>query len=273
MPVRLVGIVDAAHREPFSAFMADRGVEFHGFLVEGGIRTCLAIRENGGRTTEILEPGPEVEEGTRREMLDGFRALCAGAAFAVLSGSVPRGLGEDTYAELVESLARGGVPCLVDASGELLRRAVAARPYLVKPNRQEAEDLGERSIEGPIESAEDAAHWARGVAGPGGPRIVVSLGADGAVGLAGDEAWHVRPPAVPVRNPVGSGDCLLGGLAVALASGCAFPEALRLGVACGTANALSRDTGIASRADVDALLPRLTSTRLEPRAEVRERQS
>jgi tagatose 6-phosphate kinase len=58
-----------------------------------------------------------------------------------------------------------------------------------------------------------------------------------------------------VANPVGSGDCLLGGVAVALAREQSLEEALRLGVACGAANAMSRETGRFDRADVERLLP------------------
>lgn len=260
VPVRLVGVVDALHGAFVSDFLAARGVEFHGFLVEGEIRSCLAIREDSGRSTEILEPGPAVDETTRREMLAAFCALSAGSEFAILSGSLPKGLDDDTYAALVTGLAGEGIRCLIDADGELLRRAVAARPYLIKPNREEAAGLAGRTLD----SVAAAAGCARDLASGGGPRIVLSLGEDGALGLADGEVWHVKPPSVPVANTVGSGDCLLGGLAVGLVSGRSFEAALRLGVACGTANAMSRDTGIVARADVESLLPRLTASRLLP---------
>jgi fructose-1-phosphate kinase PfkB-like protein len=69
---------------------------------------------------------------------------------------------------------------------------------------------------------------------------------------------HAWVAAGRVENPVGSGDCLLGGMAVGLVREKPFEDVLALGVACGTANAESRDTGFVARADVDALLARVS---------------
>src|SRR5207247_6156271 len=81
--VRLVGLIDAPHRGLFEDFLGTRGVEFHGVVVEGSLRTCLAIRDAGGtRVTEILEPGPSVDAGTRREVCDRFLSLARDAGTA-----------------------------------------------------------------------------------------------------------------------------------------------------------------------------------------------
>jgi 1-phosphofructokinase family hexose kinase len=172
---------------------------------------------------------------------------------AVLSGSLPLGFDASTYGGLVRAAREAGVRCLVDASGELLRQAVDAGPYLIKPNREEAESLTGQIVDGPAA----AARTARALAGRGVGVAVISLGGDGAVAAQGDRAWHGWVELPRVSNPVGSGDCLLGGLAVALARGMDLQSALRLGVACGSANALSPETGWVQRADIDSVLPRV----------------
>jgi tagatose 6-phosphate kinase len=108
----------------------------------------------------------------------------------------------------------------------------------------------------------DAARAARALAARGIGLPVVSLGADGAVACWQDRVFHA---AVAVRavNPVGSGDCLLGGMAVSLARGGSPQEALGLGVACGAANAATAETGVVRREDVEALRPRVTTARVE----------
>ena len=253
--VRLVGLIDAPHRRLFEDFLGARGVEFHGVAVEGGLRTCLAIREVGAtRVTEILEPGPPVDAGTRREMCDRFLSLARDAGIAVLSGSAPPGFDDSVYGELSCALGEAGVRCLVDASASLLRRAVEARPFLIKPNREEAEALTGSSIDGPAA----AARAGRALVDRGIAAVVISLGAEGAVGMSGGRAWRVSAPVQDSRNTVGSGDCLVGGLAVGLARGLGFEEVLRLGVACGAANALTPETGHIRIADVEALRPRAT---------------
>jgi tagatose 6-phosphate kinase len=253
-PVRLVGLIDSSHRALFEAHLAARGVEFHGVETQGSVRTCLAIRDAGGsRVTEILEPGPELDTGSRRELVARFLALAKGADPVVLSGSAPPGFDDEVYGELARTLSEARVRCLVDASGGLLRRAVEARPFLVKPNREEAEALtGDR-----IDDAAAAGRAARALAARGIAVVVISLGALGAVGVKDGAAWHAVAPVQHAANAVGSGDCLLGGVAVGLARGLDFEQILRLGVACGAANTLTAETGHVRLADVEALRPRV----------------
>ena len=255
-PVRLVGLIDAAHRCEFEDALGARGVAFTGVETKDALRTCLALRDqDGARITEILEPGPQVDTATREELCSRLLALARDSTLAVLSGSTPPGFHEGAYGDLVASLRDANVRCLVDASGGLLRRAVEARPFLVKPNREEAEALSGETVEGPKAAARVArALAARGVAMP-----VVSLGAAGAVALFEGRAVHAWVSMPGAAHPVGSGDCLLGGVAVGLARGDGLEDVLRLGVACGAANTLGVETGWVRREDVEALRPRVAT--------------
>ena len=251
--VRLVGLIDSAHRTEFEDVLGARGVEFHG-VETAGIRTCLDIRDRAGsRTTEILEPGPAVDSGIRAELAARFLTLASESDLATLSGSTPPGYEDETYARLVTRLKEAGVRCLVDASRELLRHAVEARPFLVKPNREEAEALTHASIV----DAGAAAKVARALSARGVGIAVVSLGAMGAVAAQGSRAVHAASPPTEVLNPVGSGDCLLGGAAVALRRGEGIEGMLRLGVACGAANAAAGNRGWLRGDDVERVLARV----------------
>jgi tagatose 6-phosphate kinase len=255
-PVALVGLIDAAHRHEFEDVLGARGVEFQGVETSGGLRTCLAVRDQGGaRITEILEPGPELDAETREELRARFLAAARRSSLAVLSGSVPPGFDDAAYGQLVASLGEIGVRCLVDASGGLLRRAVEARPFLIKPNREEAEALTGEAVDGPPA----AARVARALVARGVETVIVSLGAAGAVAASGGRVLHASVSVPEARHPVGSGDCLLGGVAVALARGESVEDVRRLGVACGAANTMTAETGWVRRADVDALRPRVSS--------------
>ncbi|HLC15353.1 MAG TPA: PfkB family carbohydrate kinase, partial [Thermodesulfovibrionia bacterium] len=61
------------------------------------------------------------------------------------------------------------------------------------------------------------------------------------------------PPAVTAVNTWGSGDCVVAGIAVYLAQGHSFEEAVRFGVAAGTANTLSYGAGFIKLNDVMTL--------------------
>jgi len=198
-----VGLIDSAHGREFEDRLGARGVEFKGVDTSGGLRTCLAVRDQGGaRITEILEAGPELDAATRDALRARFLAAARRSAVAVLSGSTPPGFDEGVYADLVASLRADGVGCLVDASGGLLRHAVEARPRLVKPNREEAEALTGETVDGP--SA--AARVARALVARGVETAVVSLGAAGAVAVSGDQTLHGSVSVPGAVHPVGSGD-------------------------------------------------------------------
>lgn len=249
-PVQLIGLVDAAHRNLIARRMSERGVLFHGVEIDAPLRHCIALQDAAGQITEVLGQGPQLGERDRAALHRAFRLALADSELAILSGSLPRGLAADTYAELAQQVRAAGKRCLVDASGEVLRQAAAARPFLLKPNRDEAEALFGRPV-GDLDAAVAALRElsARGVAMP-----VLSLGALGAVGMDGSGVWHAAVELEQVRNTVGSGDCFLAGMAVAVERGEPLREALRLAVACGAANAMDVETGYVRPEQVEALL-------------------
>jgi 1-phosphofructokinase family hexose kinase len=258
-PVSLVGLIDAAHRGFFQDPLRRCGVDFHGVEAGASLRTNLTIRDAGGsRVTEILEPGPTLDEGVRQALCARFVSLASESVLAVLSGSLPPGFGAETYSDLVAALRAAGIRCLVDASGGLLRSAVQARPFLIKPNHDEMESLVGEKIAGPASAVEAARRLQAG----GVTAVVVSLGVEGVVAVMAGRACHAWAPPYAPGNTVGSGDCLLAGLAVGFSRGLAFEEVVRLGAACGTANTLTEEIGLLRREDVDALLPQVRVSEL-----------
>jgi 1-phosphofructokinase family hexose kinase len=256
--VQLVGLVDVQHRNLICQRMSERGVLFHGVEIAGELRHCLALQDATGSITEILGQGPLLSQAECDALLRNFRRSADESDLVILSGSLPRGLPTTIYAQLIDYVKGIGKRCLVDASGEALRHAVAAKPFTIKPNRDEISQLYGRAIDR-LDSAAEAARvlHADDIALP-----VVSLGALGAVCADDDGVWHAVVELAHSRNSVGSGDCLLAGMAVALERGQSHDEALRLGVACGAANAMHEETGYVRRADVDALMAKVRVERL-----------
>jgi tagatose 6-phosphate kinase len=252
-PARLLGLVDRAHADLIDAHLRARGVEWHGVNSGHTLRQCLAIHEAECRVTEVLEPGAMLDASACNALLDAVDEVLDDTAVLVLSGSLPRGFAPDTYATLVRKAVARGIPCLVDASGEVLRHAVDAGPWLVKPNAEEAATLTGHRVSD-VASAADCLHrlHRRGVR-----QAAVTLGAQGAVGSDGTHMWHAWSDPVCTRNSVGSGDCFLAGLAVGAARGEALDVALARALACGAANAANSETGYASAAQVAARMPRV----------------
>jgi 1-phosphofructokinase family hexose kinase len=257
VPATLVGLIDDSRRALFEATLRQAGARFVGVRVEDPIRTCFALRDSGGRTTELLEPGPDVAPAVAADLIDTFWQESTRARFVTLSGSLPPGLPPETYANLIRKVGSDRV--LLDTSGPSLEAALPAAPFLVKPNRTEAEQIARCSIASPA----DAARAAAAIATRGPRCVVVSLGADGAVIWKPDRTVHIAAPAAIVRNSVGAGDCLLAGFAVALVHGWQFEQCGRYAVACGTAKVAHPETGLLRRTDVEEVLRAVTVARLE----------
>jgi len=256
--VQLVGLVDAAHRNMIGRQMCERGVLFHGIEIADNLRTCIALQDASGQITEILGQGPLLDSAQQEALLRAFRRGVDDSELVVLSGSLPRGFPPTTYAELATYVRDAGKRCLVDAGGELLLHAVKAQPFLVKPNRDEISELLGRPI-GDLAAAVDAVHElrTRGVAMP-----VVTMGALGAVAADANGVWHAAIELAQIRNTVGSGDCLLAGMTVGMTRNMNLEETLRLGVACGAANAQGQETGFVERRAVEALRSQVRVHRL-----------
>lgn len=248
MPVTLVGLCDDSHAAEFSERLRLRGVDFRAVRSPVPLRQCLAIRETNGRMTEILERGDDPGDDTRFVLDQVLRHWAGESEAVVCTGSLPPGFDPAYYAKVAGDLS---LPCAIDASGDALRAAADASPWLLKPNAAEAADL----VGAPVSTLVDAAVVARALHSRGVRHAVLTLGGLGAVGVDEQGAWQASLSVDGVRNTVGSGDCFLGGLVAALVRGEGMADALRLAVACGAANALGDETGFVRLDTVDGLRP------------------
>lgn len=216
-------------------------------------RTCLSILDPIDHTlTELYEKGEAIPIEKTAEFKAYFAANVARFSAVTLSGSLPPGVPLDFYRQLIEIAHAANVPVLLDSSGEALRQGVAARPDLIKPNETEVAELSGRVLK----TRSDFVAAARDLSARYQTRVVISIGAEGAIAADQDRVWHVWPPPVTITSAVGSGDCLLAGLAFGLTHGFAFETAVQYGVAAGTANTLMAGAGVFALEDFAAVLSR-----------------
>ncbi|MFF8645057.1 1-phosphofructokinase family hexose kinase [Streptomyces sp. NPDC015345] len=222
--------------------------------VAGTTRRTLAVADAAtGDTTQLNEPGPAVTSAEWAAFLGSYEELVRrpGTTAVALCGSLPPGVPVGAYAVLVRAARAAHVPVLLDTSGEPLRRAVAARPDIIKPN---AEELAE------LTGSHEPARATRDARRRGAHAVVASLGADGLLALTPDGGWQARPPA-PVRgNPTGAGDSAVAGLLSGLAEGLPWPDRLARALALSAATVAAPAAGEFDRATYEDLLPRVTVT-------------
>ena len=177
----------------------------------------------------------------------------------MLAGSLPPGVPESFYAQIVKVLSAHGALPLLDTAGEALRLGCQEKPYLVKPNAEEAHVLTGLPMETPAEIAAGAAEIRK----LGAQNVVVSMGKAGALLHTADETWLVHTPKIKEKNPIGAGDSMVGGLVSALSSGRSLKDSLAWGVASGAATASLSGTEVGSLALIETLLAQVRFERLE----------
>lgn len=221
--------------------------------IAGETRTNISIfPHDHARHIKVNEPGPAIAESERAALVERIRALARPGDWWVLAGSLPPGLSAGLYADLIDIINRADARVLLDTSGEPLRLGCAARPFLIKPNGYEASQLTGRPVGTPAE----ALAAARALVGV--EQVVISLGAAGALLVAGGRGWLGTPPAIEQRNPIGAGDSLVAGLAWGLSQHHAPEEVLRWAVACGAATAACDGTAVGTRDAVARLAAQVT---------------
>lgn len=202
--------------------------------------TRINVKIKAAEETEINGIGPEItgdDVGKFFAQLDNIKA----GDTLVLSGSVPKCLPEDIYAQILNRLDGRGIRTVVDASGAALRCTLAYRPFLIKPNQQELEDFFGNSMD----SDETVLEATAELQNMGARNVLVSMAEKGALLLEENGAVHrTRCPAGQVVNSVGAGDSMVAGFLSGYLETGDYTYALRLGTAAGSATAFS--PGLAS---------------------------
>jgi 1-phosphofructokinase family hexose kinase len=233
---RLVAFSGRAEAMGLRAWYQAQGVQADLEPVAGGQRACVILREEvRQRETVInspsrLTPGAKGGAALQRRLLKALRP----GDLVVFSGTLPPGLPPRFFSDLIRATQARRALALCDSSGPGLADGVKARPFLVKPNQPELEELMGRPLRGEalLRQAMEAVRR-RGV-----QLVVVTLGQAGARAISKGQAWTVNAPkAQPgILSPVGCGDAFMAGLAWALDSGKGLEDALRWATAAAWAN-------------------------------------
>ena len=234
------------------AMLAAEGTPFIDVPIAADTRVFFGVRETAtGRSMLVNARGPILAAADRARLLSRVRQACVelNPAWVVCSGSVPRGMGDDVYAEIADLAHGHALRFVVDCDGEQLSNAVARGCDLIAPNQHEAERLSYLSI-ADVNAAVGAAASLRSVAA----EVFLKLGPLGAVASSRAGTWVAHGPQLSSGSAVGAGDAFLAALLVGKENGAPLEEALRSAVAAGTAVLLSRGSDLITRSDYDSML-------------------
>jgi 1-phosphofructokinase len=234
--VAATGFLGAANPSLFETSFASHGIADRFVRIAGSARIGLKIVDDGtGETTDLNFPGLTPTREELADLLQRIADLTAPGGWLVLSGSVPPGIPDGIYAEMIDAIHALGGRAVLDTSGRPLREALASAPDVIKPNVEELAELVGR----PLATPADVRAAAESLLERGVRLAVVSMGADGALFVDHDHALLARPPKVAVVTTVGAGDAMVGGIVYALIHDLPLPDLARFATAAG-ASAVSR---------------------------------
>lgn len=230
-------------------------VPSHRVAIADETRESFSVVEGStGREYRFVLPGPAVTQAEWQACVDFLADMAPAPRYVVLSGSLPPALPQDSYAQLAALAARRGSRVVLDSSGPALGAALCQGVYLVKPSLRELAEWAGCALDSETAWAGTAKQLVHEACAS---LVALSLGEKGALLASAEGVWHADALKVPVASTTGAGDSFLASMVFALAGGLTPVEALRHGVAAGSAALLHAGTRLCDPADVQRLVPQV----------------
>lgn len=219
--------------------------------VAGPTREDLHVYvQSTGQQYRFNMPGSPLIESEWRSVLDALSALNPFPAYLVASGSLPSGVPDDFYAQVVKIGRKHGSRVIVDASGQPLILAAKEGAWFLKPNFAELAQLAGCEIEDELHVRTGALKL---IEQGNCEAVCVSLAAAGVILVTQEETTRISAPTVKAVSKVGAGDSMVAGTTLALSRGTCLVEAVRYGVAAGSAAVMRPGTQLCNKEDTERL--------------------
>ncbi len=205
--------------------------------------------------TEINGQGPHIDSSHIEQLMNRLRRLESGDVL-VLAGSIPAGISDNIYKDIMDMLKDKGVQIVVDATSRLLTNVLEYKPFFIKPNQHELGDIFNVTLN----TQEEVIPYALKLKKMGAVNVCVSMGGKGAILVADDgNVYKAKAPDGILKNSVGAGDSLVAGFLSGWIEKKDYEYAFRKGVATGSASAFSER--LATVGEVNMLIDKVVITR------------
>ncbi len=231
----------------FTGDAIEQGIKSHGinadFIRLDSGTSRINVKIKAAEETEINGQGPDIPQWAVNELFDKIAQIKNGDTL-ILAGSIPCSLPQDIYERILCSVSDRDVKCVVDATKNLLLNVLKYKPFLIKPNKQELEELfGVK-----LNSQEEIISCGQKLREFGAVNVLISLGRDGAILIdERDEIHQIGIVPCKAVNTVGSGDSMVAGFVAGYMDTGDYEYSLKLGTACGCATASLPGLAVKSR--------------------------
>lgn len=231
-----LGFIAGFTGEEIKKQLTKRGFNLDLCQLDEGV-SRINVKMKSKNETEINGNGPVICQTKLEELLVKLDSLTQDDTL-ILAGSIPSTLPNDIYQIIMEKLAKKQTRVIVDATNELLLKVLPQKPFLIKPNHRELEEIFNTTIN----NQEELIEYAKKLQAKGARNVLVSLGKDGALLVSEDNhVYKCNSAKGTLINSVGSGDSMVAGFLAGYLKAGDYQEAIRLGSACGGATAFSAD--------------------------------
>lgn len=241
------GFLGGVLEDEFKSQLDFKKIGYDFVSVEDGVRTNLkVIDETASSNTDINEPGPIIKKHELQAFLKKFTELCKRDDIVVLAGKVSDSLPSDIYKQLALIASKKGAKVIIDAEKGLLAEGIKAKPYAIKPNREELQSL----VGSHLVNQADIIAAGKSIINQGVELVLISLGSEGSLLITKDNILHQPGFDVQVKSTVGAGDAMVAALVYGLLNRTSNEKTLALAHACGTATVTLEGTEACTWEDI-----------------------
>jgi len=230
-----MGLIGGHTGRTIKRSLREEGIITNFTWISDETRSNVAILKKGQEDNpiEVNSEGPEISERVLNQFLEQYETMLHRVSWVVLSGSLPPGVPKDFYHRLVEQAKDMGIKTVVNTGGDYVGPAAKAGPFLIKPDiRERKEVMGEK-----LTDSKSIIDVGRKILNFGTEYVLLSHGLTGDILISQDKIWELEAnrDELTVRNRVGAGDSLIGGIIYQIEEGKSVPEGVRYGLAAGMA--------------------------------------
>jgi 1-phosphofructokinase family hexose kinase len=239
IPCMLIGFVGKQQQEYFERYTNNDYVSCQLFGVEGKTRENITIIDPVTRIeTHIRDKGSEITLADINKLRKKLALLAKPDTIVVFSGSVPPGMSNEDFFEMIQICQMNNARICVDSGGTILKICEPLGLWMIKPNREELIEM--MGLKKPVEESQliDAGRKMKSHVGIS----LVSLGSEGALLFSPDGDFRGRLIIKPekIKNTVGAGDAMLAGFIAGIIAGKSITDTFAQSLATATASTLTR---------------------------------
>lgn len=240
--------------------LEEEGIKTDFVKIKNDTRTNIKISDiSKGEVTDLNEYGPEVSEEEIKLLKESIFKYAEKSKVLVLSGSLPLGVPKTFYKEIIKELKNSNLKIILDADNQALFYGIEEKPFMIKPNVHELEDVvGKR-----LETLEEIIEEGKKLNKLGIKIVAISMGSKGSVVITDDAVFRVKPLKVEVKGTVGAGDAYVAGFAHGIYRGLSLEETIKIAVALSTSVVMKEGTRAGTIEEVNALKDKIEIERIE----------